>query len=158
MWLAALLPLLAAGCCAGYHNHSGQAASCEAGPGWYETPLCFGFYSTCWRPWPEECPSCPSFALPQAAEQVLPGPAAPAPAQPMAPMPELTPPQPMPQPSPPMPPAAPPMPMPEPAQPPAGAAYELPPGDEAFLRRRWVEGGFVAQPASANLPVELPSP
>ena len=60
----ALLPSLLAGCCVGYRNHSGQAASCEGGPGWYETPLCFGYYSTCWRPWPEECPNCPPHTLP----------------------------------------------------------------------------------------------
>jgi len=25
--------------------------------------MCHGFYSTCWRGWPENCPTCPSFAL-----------------------------------------------------------------------------------------------
>src|SRR3954470_2519601 len=33
---------------------------------------CYGFYSTCWRPWPEECPTCPSYAIvPPPRETVL---------------------------------------------------------------------------------------
>jgi hypothetical protein len=28
------------------------------------TGPCFGYYPTCWRPWPCECPPCPSYALP----------------------------------------------------------------------------------------------
>jgi hypothetical protein len=30
-----------------------------AAPGMLHNP-CFGFHSTCWRPWPVECPVCPA--------------------------------------------------------------------------------------------------
>jgi hypothetical protein len=31
---------------------------------WPASPMCYGYNPTCWRPWPCECPPCPSFALP----------------------------------------------------------------------------------------------
>jgi hypothetical protein len=49
------------------------------GPGYN----CYGYYSTCWRPWPEECPNCPSFAIMPPpheeliGEEILPQPATP---------------------------------------------------------------------------------
>jgi hypothetical protein len=175
---AAALPLAAMTGCAGYHNHSGLPTSCEWCAGGYDTPLCFGYHSTCWRPWPEECPTCPPFTLPPPAEQVLPGaPMAEPPTvepAPPTPQPEAAPPQPLlpPMPAPatnlppanpgPMPPPAPRL-EPPPAAPPAGpgafdGAQYLPlEGDAGMLRRRWVEGGFVSQ-AGATEPAETLAP
>jgi len=34
-------------------------------------PGCFGFHSTCWRPWPEECVTCPSPYAPDSAPREL---------------------------------------------------------------------------------------
>jgi hypothetical protein len=31
---------------------------------------CYGFYSTCWRPWPGECPTCPSPFAPPLCEHL----------------------------------------------------------------------------------------
>jgi hypothetical protein len=56
--------LALSGCCWGGHD---PCAHCyPAGFG------CFGYHSTCWRPWPEECPTCPSFAIiPPPQETIL---------------------------------------------------------------------------------------
>lgn len=52
------------GCCYGKHD---ACAACYG-----EGYPCFGYHSTCWRPWPEECPTCPSFAImPPPQEQIL---------------------------------------------------------------------------------------
>jgi hypothetical protein len=50
-WAAAAL----SGCCSGKHDH---CAECYP-----PSFACFGYHSTCWRPWPEECPTCPSYAI-----------------------------------------------------------------------------------------------
>lgn len=39
-------------------------------------PPCNGYYSTCWRQWPSDCPSCPSFTLSQLANAPAPQPGA----------------------------------------------------------------------------------
>jgi hypothetical protein len=45
------------------------------GPCYFGPLLCFGYHSTCWRPWPEECPPCPPFTLtPEMVEPVAPVP------------------------------------------------------------------------------------
>jgi hypothetical protein len=52
------------GCCCSQHD---QCQECY--PGGFG---CFGYHSTCWRPWPEECPTCPSFAIaPPPQETIL---------------------------------------------------------------------------------------
>lgn len=85
----------------------------------YSVWPCFGFNSTCWRPWPEECVTCPSpYAAFPLKGELLPGaplPESPTPELPM-PMPPL-PVQPMPEAS------------PAPANPPASIrpqSYEAP--------------------------------
>jgi hypothetical protein len=53
------LVICLAGGCAGH--------SCEpwcAGRPYYDLaqpPICFGYHSTCWNPWPADCPVCPTF-------------------------------------------------------------------------------------------------
>ena len=166
----AALPLPALIGCA--HNHTGRAASCEIPPECYDTPLCFGYYSTCWRPWPEECPNCPSPSMPPPTEQVVPPPPLTVEPLPPRPMPEIPEPgaqqpmqvTPMPAPMGPMPAPMGPLPMqpapptnspqpppnPNPPQPmpmpQPGADRQPSPGEEGMLRRRAVEGGFVSQP------------
>jgi hypothetical protein len=58
--LACLALSQLAGCCcdnsaadfgADYHGRP-YASNCFG-------PSCFGYHSTCWSPWPEECPNCP---------------------------------------------------------------------------------------------------
>jgi hypothetical protein len=52
----ALLALLQAGCaCSGSLGFRGDRCE-ECFPVW----PCYGVHSTCWRPWPAECPPCPS--------------------------------------------------------------------------------------------------
>lgn len=52
--------------CGGRHATQAPAEYCAPGAN------CFGYYSTCWFPWPAECPPCPSFAIiPPSSEQVL---------------------------------------------------------------------------------------
>ena len=38
------------------------------------SPPCFGYTSTCWHPWPAECPNCPAYALPGEVMERLPTP------------------------------------------------------------------------------------
>jgi hypothetical protein len=45
-------------------------------------PTCFGYYSTCWRPWPAECYPCPTFAEILANPEVI-APAVPLPSEEM---------------------------------------------------------------------------
>lgn len=58
--LGAALVLLSSGCA--YHHacegHDFHPSDC------YATWPCFGYHSTCWRPWPGECLTCPSPFLP----------------------------------------------------------------------------------------------
>lgn len=64
---AAIAVAALGGCCSGRHDHCGHHSDYPA----YSFG-CFGYHSTCWRPWPEECPTCPSFAiLPPPQETVL---------------------------------------------------------------------------------------
>ena len=37
----------------------------------YQSPF-FGYYRTCWRPWPGGQPVCPRYPIPQTAEPALP--------------------------------------------------------------------------------------
>jgi hypothetical protein len=112
---AALLALLQAGCaCSG---SLGLRRDCceECYPVW----PCYGVHSTCWRPWPAECPPCPSpfppeihnvetlpaaeqpLAPPMLDDQTLEPPAAETPALPMIPPPADEPLQPLTPPVPP---------------------------------------------------------
>jgi hypothetical protein len=52
---------LAVGCC----------ARCEPSSAVYHSPF-FGYYPTCWRPWPGGQPPCPCYAAPQAAKPAAP--------------------------------------------------------------------------------------
>src|SRR6185436_7869000 len=63
LYCVLLLALTSAGC----------ACSCprcapNTSPGWQPNcgipNPCFGYYSTCWRMWSSECPTCPAFQLP----------------------------------------------------------------------------------------------
>jgi len=57
--LLMLLALTSAAGCACYHAH----CFADDHP-WVGSPsVCFGYYPTCWRPWPAECPPCPPFTL-----------------------------------------------------------------------------------------------
>jgi hypothetical protein len=63
LWLASSAAALS-GCCGQHHHHHAECC----GPSF----ACFGYHSTCWRPWPEECTTCPSFAiLPPPQETIL---------------------------------------------------------------------------------------
>ena len=72
--LAGLLfaTVVAAGCanCSSCNERGalGLPAYCGYGSG----PPCFGFTSTCWRPWPEECPNCPPYTLNALPPEALP--------------------------------------------------------------------------------------
>jgi hypothetical protein len=35
-------------------------------------PVCFGYSSTCWHPWPGECITCPTYAFPPQVSEPLP--------------------------------------------------------------------------------------
>src|ERR1043165_8387718 len=67
LWLPVMVALSALGCavrnqCVDQCNH------CCPAPNHH----CYGYYSTCWRPWPAECPNRPSYAImPPMQEQVL---------------------------------------------------------------------------------------
>ncbi len=95
----AILALLQSGCaCSGSLGF--RRGSCEE---CYPVWPCYGVHSTCWRPWPAECPPCPSpfppeihnvETLPEAKQPLVPPtlddqtlepPAAETPALPMAP-------------------------------------------------------------------------
>jgi hypothetical protein len=94
------------------------------GPCYYGPMMCFGYHSTCWRPWPEECPPCPPYTLtPELAESVAP------------PMPQATP----------LPPPGSELPLPMPAVPsPSDRGYYSTPDDTNL--RPHVEVGFASQP------------
>jgi hypothetical protein len=141
---ASLAATLVAGCAC--TDHCGPADACC----FVDWP-CFGYHSTCWRPWPEECVACPSpyLMLVQPAEAV-PAPATPDSQTPdrglpVQPSPEPMPPMPVPMPAIPAAPGAPPgvapamniAPLPE-------AHSSLGPGNvpEASSRRRNTEGTY----------------
>ncbi|WP_425617572.1 hypothetical protein NA78x_001253 [Anatilimnocola sp. NA78] len=76
-WTAGTMPACAQVPYGARQNH------CQCNSPWSASP-CFGVYSTCWRAWPGECESCPSFAaLPLHQQQ----PSVPTPAPYMAPQP-----------------------------------------------------------------------
>jgi hypothetical protein len=54
--LAFTLSFIACICIGCAAHKSGECFCAPSGSG-------FGYYSTCWRPWPAECPPCPSFAI-----------------------------------------------------------------------------------------------
>ncbi|MEX2118210.1 MAG: hypothetical protein WD847_01265 [Pirellulales bacterium] len=71
LWLLALLAVPAGGCMSARREACGYAcvADCVA----YPDSTCFGYYPTCWRPWPAECPPCEvigPFMEPAPPEQV----------------------------------------------------------------------------------------
>lgn len=67
-WLAVLA--LCLGCAhVDHHGKCPPAGDCVG----YPSGLCAGYYPTCWRLWPAECPSCPV----EPAPVVVPGPAVP---------------------------------------------------------------------------------
>lgn len=82
---AALALLVSSGCA--YHRacegHDFQHSDC------YATWPCFGYNSTCWRPWPGECLTCPSPFLPgempaeSPKSELMPVPSEPAPPVPV---------------------------------------------------------------------------
>src|SRR5262245_20319129 len=46
-----------------------------AGQPYYDVgqpPICFGYHSTCWNPWPADCPVCPTFTTSTPALETLP--------------------------------------------------------------------------------------
>lgn len=55
---AALVAASLGGCCGPFGAHHDCPQGC------YSDWSCFGYHSTCWRPWPEECIDCPSPFLP----------------------------------------------------------------------------------------------
>jgi len=62
--LAAASLVWQSGCCSGHVDQCPQPTSYPFG--------CYGYHSTCWRPWPAECPNCPSFAIvPPPREEIL---------------------------------------------------------------------------------------
>ena len=100
------------------------------GPCYFGPLMCFGYHSTCWRAWPEECPPCPPYTLtPELLESVAP-------------------PEPQPQPStdPALPLPGPDVPLPTPAVPsPSDRGYYSNP-DDRNLRPAYTEAGFASQP------------
>jgi hypothetical protein len=89
----------AQGPCMGGHPYNGHF-------GYIGGPPCFGYYSTCWRPWPADCCPCPSFAerlplpehelVPEPIPRAWPNPASARPEVPSELTPELTVPPPLP--------------------------------------------------------------
>lgn len=136
----------------GYVGH-GYVGHGHHTSGWYGTTMCFGYYPTCWRPWPLECPPCPPFALEPFADEMLKPPLVPQPLLPpdVSPMPDglLLPPtvQPPLPPNGPLPPSG--------LLPPGGAVPPngpMPPNAEpmpeggASSRRHWSSEIYVSQP------------
>ena len=100
----------------------------QQGPCYFGPLMCYGYHSTCWRAWPEECPPCPPYTLtPELAEPVaplLPPAAQPAPA-------------PLPGPD---------IPLPTPAVPsPSDRGYYSSPEDRSS-RPVYTDAGFASQP------------
>jgi hypothetical protein len=117
--------------CAGCTPNMGGGLSGQAFTGF--GPACHGYHSTCWRPWPEECVTCPApTRLPPISE--VDGEPSPAiePKVPQEPLP--TPPEPQPMPGenpPPAPPEPSPKPgLPEPANDPGSVLPASPPNPE----------------------------
>jgi hypothetical protein len=54
----------------GYVPH-GYGGYGHHGAGWHGPSMCFGYYPTCWRPWPLECPPCPPFALEPTGAEIM---------------------------------------------------------------------------------------
>lgn len=57
--LAALLALVLSSGCASNAPCNGCSEECLSNCVGCPHPQCFGFYPTCWRPWPPECINCP---------------------------------------------------------------------------------------------------
>jgi hypothetical protein len=98
------------------------------GPCYFGPLMCFGYHSTCWRAWPDECPSCPPYTLtPELAEPVNP-PAPQAVPEPALPLPGTD------------------IPLPTPAVPsPSDRGYYTNP-EERTPRPVYTEAGFASQP------------
>jgi hypothetical protein len=112
--------------------------------GWNGPSMCFGYYPTCWRPWPLECPPCPPFALEPAGAEIikpphLPGPAV---APGVAPTPDSILVPPLDQET--EPPLAPPDGLPPGTTPPPALPDNVPEGG-ASSRRHWNSDIFVSQ-------------
>jgi hypothetical protein len=74
--MMAMLPLAGLAGCASCQNCE-EPLACYSfrhhGPSYFGPMMCFGYHSTCWRAWPEECPPCPPYTLtPGLAEPVGP--------------------------------------------------------------------------------------
>jgi hypothetical protein len=157
------LSLATTGGCACFDGPCHDQGAIASPPGFgFPTPMCYGYHSTCWRPWPEECPPCPPYALAETFGKPMPG----GPMMPMdSPIPE-TPVEGIPIPA-----IAPEPPLPAPIVPPAAAPAPRPvdqgamlrpadsasmqrPDDEARIqrpaelssRRHWIDAEFTSQP------------
>src|SRR3954470_14977096 len=71
-----MMAMLIATSVSGCATHRDDACAFGAcGPG---APTdCFGYFSTCWNPWPAQCPPCPSPAFNLPEREVLPPAASP---------------------------------------------------------------------------------
>jgi hypothetical protein len=161
------LAVAAGGCCCHEPRGPGYGQCFN----YFGAPMCFGYYSTCWRAWPEECASCPPYTLnqQQAAEAVAP-PTGAMPGEgalpPGGPVPPVVPAEPGPDgtiPEGTIPPAAPlpsGAPMPPLPMPPLPGEARLPPvhrnapfgESETSSRRHWVEAEFASRPFRSALP------
>ena len=74
----ALVAALIAGGCAS-HRNCPPPPEVPQKPVGYPCGPCAGYYPTCWRPWPDVCPSCPVFGLEEPTPTELPMEAVPAP-------------------------------------------------------------------------------
>jgi len=100
------------------------------GPCYFGPLMCFGYHSTCWRAWPEECAPCPPYTLTPELLESAPPPEA-------QPQPGVEPTLPLPGPD---------VPLPTPAVPsPSDRGYYSNP-DERSMRPAYTEAGFATQP------------
>ena len=67
----ALVAALIAGGCAS-HRHCPPPPEVPEKPVGFPCGPCAGYYPTCWRPWPDVCPSCPVFGLEEPTPTELP--------------------------------------------------------------------------------------
>src|SRR5437868_11125815 len=65
--MALLIAVGVSGCAA---HRDDPCAFGACGPG--GATECFGYFSTCWNPWPVQCPPCPSPALNVPSREILP--------------------------------------------------------------------------------------
>jgi hypothetical protein len=68
LFLAAVAPVLVFGPSL---QANGSKCNCEPSLAVYHSPF-YGYYRTCWRPWPGGQPPCPCYPSPTATEQPTP--------------------------------------------------------------------------------------